>query len=70
MSYRDMARRLAELERAQQPADDGERFVVDIGGTGPARYWIDGREVNADEYARHVPDGPYYVDIGDDDELP
>ncbi len=68
MSYRDMARRLADLERQQQPADDGERFVVDIGGTD-ARYWIDGREVSADEYARRVPDGPYYVDIGDDDEL-
>ncbi len=70
MSYRDMARRLADLERAQTPADDGESFVVDIGGDGPARYWIDGREVSGDEYARRVPDGPYYVDIGDDDELP
>ncbi len=68
MSYRDMARRLEALEQAQTPADDGERFVVDIGGDGPARYWIDGREVSADEYRRRVPDGPYYVDIGDDDE--
>ncbi len=67
MSYRDMARRLADLERAQTPADDGESFVVDIGGE-EARYWIDGREVTADEYRRRVPDGPYYVDIGDDDE--
>ena len=71
MSYRDMARRLAELERQQTPADDGARFVVDIGGDGPARYWIDGREVSADEYRRRVPDGPFYVDLGDDDdELP
>ena len=69
MSYRDMARRLAELERAQTPADDGARFVVDIGGDGPARYWIDGCEVSADEYMRRVPAGPYSVDIGDDDEL-
>ncbi len=63
-----MQRRLAALEQAQQPADDGKRFVVDIGGDGPARYWIDDREVGADEYRRRVPDGPYYVDIGDDDE--
>ena len=69
MSYREMARRLADLERQQQPADDGARYVVDIGGTGPARYWIDGREVSADEYARRVPAGPFYVDLGDDDEL-
>ena len=67
MSYRDMARRLAELERAQTPADDGARYVVDIGGE-EAHYWIDGHEVSADEYRRRVPDGPYYVDIGDDDE--
>ncbi len=67
MSYRDMQRRLEALEQAQQPADDGARFVVDIGGT-EARYWIDGQEVGADEYRRRVPDGPYYVDIGDDDE--
>ena len=69
MSYRDMARRLAELERAHAAPDDGERFVVDIGGDGPARYWIDGCEVSADEYARRVPAGPFYVDIGNDDEL-
>ena len=69
MSYRDIQKRLAALERAQTPADDGARYVVDIGGTGPARYWIDGCEVSADEYARRVPAGPYYVDIGDDDEL-
>ena len=68
MSYRDLQKRLADLERAQAPVDDGERFVADIGGTGPARYWIDGCEVSADEYRRRVPDGPYYVDIGDDDE--
>ena len=69
MSYRDMARRLEALEQAQTPADDDVRYVVDIGGTGPARYFIDGREVSADEYARRVPDGPFTVDIGDDDEL-
>lgn len=69
MTYKQMARRLAALEQAQQPTDDGKRFVVDIGGDGPARYWIDGQEVGADEYRRRVPDGPYYVDIGDDDEL-
>ncbi len=63
-----MARRIEALEQAQTPADDGESFVVDIGGTGPARYWIDGCEVSADEYARRAPDGPYYVDIGDADE--
>ncbi len=63
-----MERRLAALEQAQMPADDGARYVVDIGGE-EARYWIDGREVSADEYARRVPDGPYYVDIGNDDEL-
>ena len=68
MSYRDIHKRLEALERAQPPADDGERYVVDIGGDGPARYWIDGQEVSADEYARRVPDGPYYVDLGDDDE--
>ena len=68
MSYKDMARRLEALEQAHKPPDDGQSFVVDIGGDGPARYWIDGREVSADEYARRVPDGPYYVDIGDDDE--
>ncbi len=68
MSYKDMARRLAALEQTQQPAADGARFVVDIGGE-EARYWIDGCEVSADEYARRVPDGPYYVDLGDDDEL-
>ncbi len=70
MTYRDIQKRLAALERAQTPADDGQRFVVDIGGAGPARYFIDGHEVSGDEYARRVPDGPYYVDIGDDDELP
>ena len=70
MSYREMARRLAELERTQTPMDDGQRYVADIGGVGPARYWIDGREVSADEYVRRVPDGPFYVDIGDDGELP
>ncbi len=70
MSYRDMQKRLETLERQQPPAVDGERFVVDIGGDGPARYWIDGREVSADEYARRVPAGPFYVDLGDDDELP
>ncbi len=48
MSYRDLQQRLAALERAQQPADDGGRFVVDIGGED-ARYWIDGLEVSADE---------------------
>ncbi len=64
-----MQKRLAALEQAQTPPDDGERFVVDIGGDGPARYWIDGCEVSADEYARRVPDGPFTVDIGDDDEL-
>ena len=69
MSYRDLQKRLEALEQTQQPADDGQRYVVDIGGDGPARYWIDGREVSADEYARRVPDGPFYVDIGDDDEL-
>ena len=69
MSYRDIQKRLAALERAQPPAEDGSRFVVDIGGDGPARYWIDGHEVSAAEYARRVPDGPYYVDIGEDDEL-
>jgi len=69
MTYKQMARRLAALEQAQQPTDDGKRFVVDIGGDGPAHYWIDGQEVGADEYRRRVPDGPYYVDIGDDDEL-
>ena len=67
MSYRDLARRLEALEQAQPPPDDGERFVVDIGGT-EARYWIDSCEVSADEYRRRVPDGPYYVDIGDNDE--
>ena len=70
MSYREMARRLADLERAQTPPDDGESFVVDIGGTGPARYWIDGHEVSESEFRRRAPDGPYSVDIGDDDELP
>ncbi len=69
MSYRDMQRRLEALERAQPPADDGARYVADIGGTGPARYFIDGHEVSADEYARRVPAGPFYVDIGGDDEL-
>ncbi len=69
MSYRDMQRRLADLELQQTPADDGGRFVADIGGTGPARYWIDGCEVSADEYARRVPAGPFTVDLGDDDEL-
>ena len=69
MSYREMARRLASLEQLQTTADDGERYVADIGGT-VVRYWIDGREVSADEYAWRVPDGPFYVDIGDDDELP
>ncbi len=69
MSYRDMARRIAELEQAQTPADDGQCFVVDIGGDGPPRYWIDGREVSAEEYARRVPAGPHYVDIDDDPEL-
>ena len=68
MSYRDMARCLADLERQQQPPDEAHSFVVDIGGDGPARYWIDGQEVGADENRRRVPDGPYYVDIGDDDE--
>ncbi len=68
MSYRDIQKRLEALERAHAAPDDGERFVVDIGGDGPARYWIDGHEVSADEYRRRVPDGPYYVDLGDDDE--
>ena len=68
MSYRDMARRLEALEQAQTPTDDGESFVVDIGGTGPARCWIAGREVSGDEFRRRAPDGPFYVDIGDDDE--
>ena len=69
MSHRDMARRIEALEQAQTPADDGARYVVDIGGE-EARYWIDGCEVSADEYARRVPDGPYSVDFGGDDELP
>ncbi len=68
MSYRDMARRIEALEQAQPPADDGESFVVDIGGTGPARYWIDGHEVSESEFRRRGPDGPFYVDIGDDNE--
>ncbi len=68
MSYRDLQKRFAALEQTQQPAADGARFVVDIGGE-EARYWIDGREVSGDKYARRVPDGPYYVDLGDDDEL-
>ncbi len=70
MSYHDMSRRLAELERAHPPTDEAHTFVADIGGAGPARYFIDGREVSADDYARRVPDGPFSVDIGDDDELP
>ena len=60
---------IGPAELAFLAADDEPRFVADIGGTGPARYWIDGCEVSADEYARRVPDGPFYVDIGDDDEL-
>jgi hypothetical protein len=70
MPQRDLNRRLEALEWAQMPVDDGRRFVVNIGGDGPARYWIDGHEVSADEYRRGVPDGPFYVDLGDDDELP
>ena len=69
MTYKEMARRLEALERAHTPADAGHSFVADIGGAGPARYWIDGCEVSADEYTRRLPDGPFYVDIGDEDEL-
>ena len=63
MSYRAIQRRVQDLERNTRPRDEDGEYVVDIAGeTG--RYWIDGREVDAQTFHQRAPRGPYVVDIG------
>ncbi len=66
MSYKDIERRLRALE-AETPEDGAGVFVVDLSEGG---YTIDGRAVDQAEFTRRAPAGPFYVDIGDDDDAP
>ena len=65
MRYRTIHRRVDDLERNTRPSGDaGHEYVADIAGeTG--RYWIDGREVDAQTFHQRAPRGPYVVDIGE-----
>ena len=66
MSYRAIQRRVQDLERNTRLGDeDGREYVADIAGeTG--RYWIDGREVDAQAFHQRAPKGPFVVDIGEE----
>jgi hypothetical protein len=67
MTYRDVERRLADLERQIELAPGDSVFRADI-GSNDGRYWIDGVEVDQAEFMRRAPaDGPFFVDIGDND---
>ena len=66
MSYRDIERRLKALE-AETPEADAGVFVVDL---SDGDYTIDGLPVDQAEFTRRAPAGPFYVDIGEDDDAP
>jgi hypothetical protein len=67
MSYREMARRLAVLERGARPLGEaGGPYIVDIAGDEP-RYWIEDREVSQQEFDQRAPlIGPFIVELGDE----
>ncbi len=65
MSYKDIERRLRALE-TETPADpEHAAFVADLIAGG---YTIGGVAVDQAEFQRRMPPGPFYVDIGDDDD--
>ncbi len=66
MSYRAIQRRVQDLERNTRPSGEaGGEYVADIAGeTG--RYWIDGREVDAQAFHQRAPRGPYVIDLGEE----
>ena len=62
-----LERRIGALETLVQRSGgaDGSEYVADIAGeTG--RYWIDGREVDAQAFHQRAPKGPFVVDIGEE----
>ena len=61
-----LERRIGALEaRSERYGGDDRAYVADIAGA-TGRYWIDGREVDAQTFHQRAPKGPYVIDLGEE----